>query len=452
MDLQSAKKIPVKILVILFICSAICIAGQLISKLQVDRLTQGYELLMNEKLRDFDYISQLNALLRQHYALVCRHISCNSDERMEEYEQQMSPVEDSIENILKSYGEVVKGTDKEEYYHNVYSNYYKYLNNAEYALHFSRNGNNNTAEYYINDVLDEFINEFKQNLQTLSDMTNTELEQSKLNLSKYITISKISVSISITCIVLTLLTCLLLCFNMLKKLAVYNDNLKTMVDERTTELQNQIVKMEELQNNTIVAVANLIENRDGETGEHVKRTSSYVEILAKAAQSKGLYTDTLTDEYIDLLVEAAPLHDIGKISVADRILKKPGKLTPEEFEEIKLHASEGGEIIRSVFGNIEEKKYVDMAAEVAAYHHEKWNGQGYPNKLSGEEIPLCARIMAISDVFDALVSKRCYKDALPIDVAFKIIDESAGNHFDPVLAKTFIECRPQIENVLYAKE
>jgi response regulator RpfG family c-di-GMP phosphodiesterase len=264
----------------------------------------------------------------------------------------------------------------------------------------------------------------------------------------YINISKISKSICIVLIFLSMIVCLSYCFKLTSKLSKYNDDLESEVALHTQKLKAQLEKMESLQSNTIIAMANLIETRDGETGEHVKRTSDYVRILAKAAQARGLYPDVLTDEYIDLLVKAAPVHDIGKISIPDSILKKPGRLTPEEFEVIKIHASEGGTIVHTIFGNIEDKKYVEMAATVAAAHHEKWSGEGYPYHLAGEDIPLCARIMAISDVFDALVSKRCYKDAMPVDSAFEIIRESAGSHFDPTLANIFIECRSEIEKVL----
>lgn len=168
-------------------------------------------------------------------------------------------------------------------------------------------------------------------------------------------------------------------------------------------------------------------------------------MLAKNTRQMGYYTDILTDEYIELLVRAAPMHDIGKISISDLILRKQGKLTPEEFDIMKDHASEGGRIIRSVMSDIENKDYVDMAAQVAECHHEKWDGSGYPKGLCGEEIPLCARIMAIADVFDALVSKRCYKEAFSFDKAFGIIAGSSGTHFDPILTDVFLKMRPQIE-------
>lgn len=142
------------------------------------------------------------------------------------------------------------------------------------------------------------------------------------------------------------------------------------------------------------------------------------------------------------------MHDIGKIAVPDHILQKPGRLTPEEFETIKQHACEGGKIVREVLGSIEEKEYVEIASDVAAYHHEKWDGSGYNQGLAGEDIPLSARIMAVADVFDALVSKRCYKEAMPMEEAFDEIERSAGTHFDPRLAEVFLDLRDEITEFL----
>ena len=142
------------------------------------------------------------------------------------------------------------------------------------------------------------------------------------------------------------------------------------------------------------------------------------------------------------------MHDIGKIVVPDSILQKPGRLTPEEFEAIKQHSAEGGRIVREVLGSIEEKDYVEIAADMAAHHHEKWDGSGYTAGLSEEGIPLSARIMAVADVFDALVSKRCYKSAMPLEEAFAELKRSAGTHFDPQLIAVFLGLRNEITEYL----
>ena len=143
--------------------------------------------------------------------------------------------------------------------------------------------------------------------------------------------------------------------------------------------------------------------------------------------------------------KAAPMHDLGKIAIDDKILRKPGKYTEEEYAQMKKHAEEGARIVENILQGVEEYSFVEIAKNVAHYHHEKWNGKGYPEGLSGTDIPVEARIMALADVFDALVSKRCYKEAFSYDKAFAIIKESLGEHFDPELGRIFLECRTDLE-------
>lgn len=198
---------------------------------------------------------------------------------------------------------------------------------------------------------------------------------------------------------------------------------------------------------TVMGFANLIENRDGNTGGHIKRTSLYVELIAKELRDRGMYNRVLTKDYIENLIKAAPMHDIGKISVPDAVLQKPGKLTKEEFEIMKLHAPDGAKIIRETFRNLGNEEYRKMACEVARHHHEKWNGGGYPDGLKGEDIPLCARIMAVADVFDAVSEKRCYREAMPLDKCFDIIRQGSGTDFDPVIADLFLDIREKVEEI-----
>lgn len=212
----------------------------------------------------------------------------------------------------------------------------------------------------------------------------------------------------------------------------YNDLIQEDIQEKLVANQK---KMQDMQEHTISGMANLIESRDLETGEHVARTSQYVRTLAECAKQDGVYSDVLNDRFISTLYMVAPMHDIGKIVVPDHILKKPGRLTREEFEEIKRHAFEGGRVVREVLSGVADEEYVALASDVAAYHHEYWNGMGYPAGLAGEAIPLCARIMAIADVYDALISERCYKKPMPKENAFEIIRQESGTHFDPKLAR-----------------
>ena len=192
-----------------------------------------------------------------------------------------------------------------------------------------------------------------------------------------------------------------------------------------------------MQAGMISFMAEVVENRDDNTGGHIRRTATYVEGITKALKKQGAYSDVLTDKYVRDVVVAAPLHDIGKIHIPDAVLNKPGKLTDEEFALMKTHTTAGEELLAHARAELGESEYLNIAQEMAAYHHEWWNGKGYPYGVSGDNIPLCARIMAVADVFDALTSKRCYKDAMPLEKAYAIIREETGTHFDPAVAEAF---------------
>lgn len=197
----------------------------------------------------------------------------------------------------------------------------------------------------------------------------------------------------------------------------------------------------------VMGFATLVENKDGSTGGHIRRTSLYVKLLAEELRRRGFYREELTKDYMNHLFRAAPMHDIGKIAVPDMILQKPGKLSEEEFEVMKLHTVRGGDIIKETFGHLENKDYTDLAYQVARYHHEKWNGRGYPEGLKKKEIPLCARIMTIADVFDATSMKRCYRDAMKLDQCFEILQDGSGQDFEPLLVEVFLEIRAKVEAV-----
>lgn len=223
----------------------------------------------------------------------------------------------------------------------------------------------------------------------------------------------------------------------------------TMLASRTANLLSTLLRKEvqlsHSHNEMVMGFATLVENKDGSTGGHIKRTTAYVKLLAEELRNRGFYKEELTDEYLENLYRAAPMHDIGKIAVPDLVLQKPGKLTDEEFEVIKTHTVKGGNIIKDTFGHLENEQYTNMAFEVARYHHEKWNGKGYPDGLKRKEIPLGARIMAIADVFDAVSEKRCYRDAMPLDKCFEIISDGSGQAFEPLLVEVFLDIRDKVE-------
>ena len=204
-------------------------------------------------------------------------------------------------------------------------------------------------------------------------------------------------------------------------------------------------RISNMQSGMITFMAEVVENRDDNTGGHIRRTAKYVESIAKELKRQGVYSNILTDRYLSDMVVAAPLHDVGKIHIPDAVLNKPGKLTEEEFEVMKTHTTAGEELLIHAKEELGESGYLNTAVEMAAYHHEWWNGKGYPYGISGEEIPLCARIMAVADVFDALTSKRCYKSAMPLQKAYAIIREESGTHFDPAVVEAFFAAAEDIE-------
>ena len=201
----------------------------------------------------------------------------------------------------------------------------------------------------------------------------------------------------------------------------------------------------------ISGFSTLVENKDDSTGGHILRTKQYVEIILNQLQNEKKYRNIISRDFVKNMLNAAPMHDIGKISTPDVILQKPGKLTPEEYEIMKQHAPRGGEIIMETFSRLDNPEFLKTAYYVARYHHEKWNGKGYPEGLDGEKIPLCARIMAIADVFDAVSAKRCYRDAMPIDQCFQIIENGRGTDFDPDLVDVFLSAKEEIIKVYSTK-
>ena len=203
-----------------------------------------------------------------------------------------------------------------------------------------------------------------------------------------------------------------------------------------------------MQEGLIVTMADLVENRDSDTGAHIQKTAAYVKIIVEGLLRKGYYAEKITPKFISDCVRSAPLHDVGKINIPDSVLNKPGKLTDEEYEIIKTHTTAGRMIMEKAISTVEGENYLKEALNMAAYHHERWDGRGYPEGLHGEVIPLSARIMSVADVFDALASPRIYKPAFPLDQALSIIREGAGTQFDPKCVEVFLEALPEVKAIL----
>ena len=233
------------------------------------------------------------------------------------------------------------------------------------------------------------------------------------------------------------------------------ESLSKTIAETVGYLEDVREKGEEIshmQNGLIYVLADMVESRDKNTGDHVRKTAAYVRLITRKMREKGLYPDILTDEYMEDVANSAPLHDVGKIMVSDTILNKPGKLTDEEFAKMKSHTTAGEQVINSAMSLVPDSGYLNEAKNLAKYHHERWDGKGYPSGKAGEEIPLSARIMAVADVFDALVSKRSYKEPFTFEKAMSIIEEGAGTQFDPVVAKIFIESADEVMEITKAHE
>lgn len=442
------KRIPLKIFCVVLLTGLIGIAGEFVLQYDINQLSSNYNNVALDVMQEQECVLRISALLYQHQAVLASCVIAEDQEHMEEYIQKEQELRERLETMFSELEKQIKGSDMEKQYDTVYSDYFGYKTNAEIALQLCQKGSQETASYYVNNTLEDFLLDLDVDIEQFEHRIDNVVDDARRQMDYYIGLTKITGIVCTVCIIVAVVMCLIYCVKSTSGMERQEKDLKRAMDVQHSVLAKHVEHLMGMQDNIILGMANLIENRDGDTGEHIKRTSQYVEMLAKKAREAGLYVDILTDEYIMLLVKAAPMHDVGKISVPDRILQKPGRLTEEEFEQMQRHAPEGGRIVREVFRDVEDEAYIEIASQVAEYHHEKWDGNGYTSGLAGEDIPLSARIMALADVFDALVSKRCYKDAMSYDKAFQIIEESAGTHFDPQLAEVFLDMREEILETL----
>jgi len=223
-------------------------------------------------------------------------------------------------------------------------------------------------------------------------------------------------------------------------MAQYTNSMIKSLRERTEALQVT-------QEVSILSLTSLAETRDNETGAHIMRTQRYVKALAENLANEPDFADELTKENIDLIYKSAPLHDIGKVGIPDNILLKPGKLTDDEFKIMKRHPYYGKKSLETASNVLGKNSFLKYAEEIAFTHHEKWDGSGYPRRLSGQDIPLAGRIMALADVYDALISKRIYKPAFTHEKSKEIILDGEGKHFDPKIVKAFLNCEESFKEI-----
>jgi putative two-component system response regulator len=227
-----------------------------------------------------------------------------------------------------------------------------------------------------------------------------------------------------------------------------SDFLKNKSEYLEAEVTKRTREITEIQNVTILAMASLAETRDSDTGNHIRRTQYYIKLLAQKLKTHDRFWFFLNDQTIDMLFKTAPLHDIGKVGIPDRILMKPGRFTPEEFEIMKSHTTLGRNAIQHAENQLGmEVEFLKLAKEIAYYHQEKWDASGYPDGIGGDDIPISARLMAVADVYDALISRRVYKEGMPHEKAVSIIIEGKGSHFDPDIVDAFVELAEEFRAV-----
>ncbi len=354
---------------------------------------------------------------------------------------ELAETELMIRNQLVVHSEIRKsmeyGSEKEQLFRSVNDDVLKYLNFNVVPLSMLDTESPEAISEYIERYIMPLVANVNQSIDTLSRILRVYIDTQKISVQKDLHESRIASFLVLVVIIFSVIVSIIYSHRVLSELE--EKNRFFMRKSEASEM-----RISEIQYNTIMGIADLVESRSGETGQHVKRTSHLVNMILLQAKKKGKWADILTDSFIDNVTRAAPMHDLGKIVIPDAILNKPGRFTDEEFEIMKTHATAGGKIVHDIIGGVAEKDYVDIASDIASFHHEKWNGKGYPTGKKGNEIPLCARVMAVADVFDALVSERCYKKPMSYDDAFALIEREAGEHFDPDVVELFLELKDEI--------
>lgn len=410
-------------------------------------MRQIYENSMEEAIENSIFMDKIRRLVNQELLTSSFYTIATSNEVLAHYEQVEKNIRAELTECLSDFGKRMVGNEKAKIFHTINAGCQSVFQDNDLIRSMHSNGSKIYVEQYILGNIAHSKEILDSGLNSLAKYIDSELARTKKNLSFHYKMIVVSFSVAVFMSIGISVVLTVVCTMFTSQLEINKNNLQNDIIEKTDEIKEQNKKIIYIQEQTIYGMANLIESRDSDTGEHVKRTSLYVELLGKAAKEAGYHKEIITDGYIELLKKAAPMHDIGKIAVSDSILKKPGKLTEEEFKKIQNHTIAGEKIIREVLSGIESEDYVKIAADIAVSHHERWDGNGYPYKLKGEEIPLEARIMAIADVFDALVSPRCYKDPFSTDEVFEIILLSRGTHFDPVLTDLFISKKDEVVKI-----
>lgn len=405
----------------------------------INIISERYDESIRGVLENQRLMSDIRGNIYQTESLVWQHIVNVEEDEYDHYETHINELMESLSELFVELESNLADAELENLLHTVVKQHVGFKSNTAVVLDLSRKGSKQSAQYYVSLQLNPWFETVNETLDQINLDMDERLQEATRQMEESINTARVVAILCLVVVVFIIVVCITVVFSRGKKI----------VGQQAEEQKSHQQRVMELQYNTIVGMANLIEGRDGDTGEHVKRTGWFVDKIARKLITDSVYAEQIDEVFLDNLRKAAPLHDIGKIKIPDAILQKPGKLTAEEFEIMKGHAAEGGAIIYDTMGGIEERDYIEMAHDMAKYHHEKWDGSGYPEGRSGENIPLCARIMAVADVFDALISKRCYKEAMPLDEAYRIIEDSAGSHFDPVIVAAFITLRDEVDCYLH---
>ncbi|MDY6396805.1 MAG: HD domain-containing protein [Treponema sp.] len=434
------KSLSISALVVIFVAQLVGILGILYLKYCMDVQASLYDSMTNQIFEEERDVEEIRSLLYKYEYNMVAILNASIPDK-EENSTALSTTELKIRNQLIKHSEIMKnmerGSGKERLFRSVNDGVLNYLNYNAVLLSMRDSENPEAITQFVKVFIIPLMTRLNFSIDKLSEMSKIYIEQSKSDMDSYLKSTKLFSIIGFVVLVFSLVISTIYTYKVLKELEEKNKFFQSKSEANE-------MRILEIQNKTIMGIADLVESRSGETGQHVKRTSHLVNMILMQAKKKGKWTEILTDEYIDYVTRAAPMHDLGKIVIPDAILNKPGKFTPEEFEIMKTHASAGGKIVYDIIGGVAEKNYVDIASDIASYHHEKWNGKGYPNGKAGEEIPLCARIMAVADVFDALVSERCYKKPMSYDDAFALIERESGEHFDPDVVELFMGLKDEI--------
>lgn len=432
------RKITVQILCAVILASTICFFIIFSLSTNLSYITERYEDIIENHVNNNETITTISNDMFNIESLLWKHVVYNDSEVYDDCEKKIRLLQENMEKLIDELGERLDNKEDKELLHLVYQSYNGFNRHMDTVLELSRDGLKDSAKYYIVNNMSSYFQVVSDSMETMNKSIDEEYYANAEDMARHIRSVKVWQYVSIAAAFVSIMFCIYI---------VFRGNRGIISTQKSEERSHQqtILKM---QHGIIVGMANLIESRDGETGEHIKRTEKIAHLISEQLRRDNIYTDIIDDRFVMDLMNAAPLHDIGKIAVPDSILRKPGKLTEEEFEIIKTHTTKGSEIIYDTMMGVGENDYLKMAFDIALYHHEKWNGTGYPKKLKGSEIPLSARIIAVADVFDALISERCYKKAMTIDEAYKIIIDEAGSHFDPWIVKSFVKIRGELEKYI----